>query len=71
MEEDDVDLGHVEHPQRHRGRQAEGDGQGGGLDIHLEKERERHTEKKKERKSFIIFQVVRDGLRNHPTIEYV
>lgn len=35
MEEDDVDLGHVKHPQRHRGGQAERDGQGGSLDIHL------------------------------------
>lgn len=35
VKEDDVDLGHVEHPQRHRGRQAERDGQGGSLDIHL------------------------------------
>lgn len=35
VEEDDVDFGHVEHPQRHGGRQAEGDGQGGGLDVHL------------------------------------
>lgn len=35
VKEDDINLGHVEHPQRHRGRQAEGDGQGGGLDVHL------------------------------------
>lgn len=35
VKEDDVDLGHVEHPQRHGGRQAERDGQGGRLDVHL------------------------------------
>lgn len=35
VKEDDINLGHVEHPQRDRGRQAEGDGQGGGLDVHL------------------------------------
>lgn len=40
VEEDDVDLGHVEHPQRHRGRQAERDGQGGSLDVHLGGERD-------------------------------
>lgn len=41
VKEDNVDFGHIEHPQRHRGRQAEGDGQGGGLDIHLNRHRER------------------------------
>lgn len=40
MKEDDVNLGHVEHPQRHGGRQAERDGQGGRLDVHLGGERE-------------------------------
>ena len=46
VEEDDVDLGHVEHPQRHRGGQAERDGQGGSLDIHLER---RETQREGER----------------------
>lgn len=41
MEEDDVDLWHVEHPQRHRGRQAERYGQGGSLNIHLRGGRQR------------------------------
>lgn len=50
VEEDDVDLGHVEHPQRHGGRQAERDGQGGSLDVHLG---ERHTERKRERETVI------------------
>ncbi len=36
VEEDDVDFGHVEHPQRHRRAEAERDGEGGGLDVHLE-----------------------------------
>lgn len=49
VEEDDVDLGHVEHPQRHGGRQAEGDSQGGGLDIHLERERDTYTQQERER----------------------
>lgn len=47
VEEDDVDFGHVEHSQRHGGRQAEGDGQGGGLDVHLGgagRQREEHCE---------------------------
>lgn len=35
VEEDDINLGHVEHPQGDGGRQTEGDGQGGGLDVHL------------------------------------
>lgn len=35
VKEDDVDFGHVEHPQRHGGRQAEGDRQSCGLDVHL------------------------------------
>lgn len=65
VEEDDIDLGHVEHPQRHRGRQAEGDGQGGSLDIHLRGGRQRETE------SFITFQVVRGSLRNRPNTDYV
>ena len=45
VEEDDVDLGHVEHPQRHGGRQAERDGQGGSLDIHLGGARHRERER--------------------------
>ncbi len=61
MEEDDVDLGHVEHPQRDRGRQAERDGQSGSLDIHLRGRR--HREKEGEwGQSFITFQVVRESL---------
>ncbi len=36
VEDDDVDFGHVEHPQRHRRAEAERDGEGGGLDVHLE-----------------------------------
>lgn len=73
MEEDDVDLGHVEHPQRDRGRQAERDGQGGGLDIHLRGERETRRERDRVRKtqSFITFEVVRDSLCNRPTTEHV
>lgn len=35
MEDDDIDLGHVEHPQRHRRAEAERDGEGGRLDVHL------------------------------------
>lgn len=70
VEEDDVDLGHVEHPQRHRGRQAEGDGQGGSLDIHLEGKKEREI--KRERVIYLItFLVVRSSLCNRPTTEYV
>lgn len=43
VEEDDVDFGHIEHPQRHGGRQAERDSQGGSLDIHLWRETERRS----------------------------
>lgn len=39
VKEDDVDFGHVEHSQRHRGGQAERDCQGGGLDVHLRQKR--------------------------------
>lgn len=53
VEEDDVDLGHVEHPQSHGGRQAERDGEGGGLDVHLE------TEPEANRESFITFPLVK------------
>lgn len=35
VEDDDVDLWHVEHAQRDGGAEAEGDGQRGGLDVHL------------------------------------
>lgn len=35
VEEDDVDLGHVEHPQGHRGAQTHRDGQRRGLDVQL------------------------------------
>lgn len=35
VEDNDIDLGYVEHPQRHRGTQAHGDGQSRGLDVHL------------------------------------
>lgn len=37
VENDDVDLGYVEHAQRHGGAQAHGHCQGCGLDEHLEK----------------------------------
>lgn len=36
MEEDHIDLGHVEHPQRDRRTKAYWDGQGRGLDVHLD-----------------------------------
>lgn len=36
VEDDDVDLGDVEHAQGHGGAQAHGHGEGGGLDEHLE-----------------------------------
>lgn len=36
MEDDDVDLGDVEHAQGHGGAQAHGDRQSGGLDEHLQ-----------------------------------
>lgn len=36
VEEDDVDLGHVEHPQRHRGAQTHRDRQRRRLDVQLE-----------------------------------
>lgn len=36
VEDDDIDLGNVEHPQRDGGAQAHGHRQGGGLDEHLE-----------------------------------
>lgn len=36
VEDDDVDLGDVEHAQRDGGAQAHGHSQGGGLDEHLE-----------------------------------
>lgn len=36
MQDDDVDFGHVEHPERHRCTQAQRDGQGGRLNVHLE-----------------------------------
>lgn len=51
VEDDDVDLGHVEHPQRDGGAQAEGDGQRGCLDVHLTRDRlrEKEIERKKER----------------------
>lgn len=35
VEDDDVDLRHVEHAQRDGGAEAEGDGQRGRLDVHL------------------------------------
>lgn len=35
MEDDHVDLGHVEHTQCHGGAQVHGDGQRGGLDVKL------------------------------------
>lgn len=37
VEDDDVDLGDVEHAQGHCGTQAHGDGQSGGLDEHLQR----------------------------------
>lgn len=36
VEDDDVDLGDVEHAERDGGAQAHGHRQGGGLDEHLE-----------------------------------
>lgn len=42
MEDDDVHLRHVEHPQRYRRAETERDGQGGGLDVHLHRKRERN-----------------------------
>lgn len=36
VEDDDVDLGDVEHAQGHGGAQAHGNCQGGGLDEHLQ-----------------------------------
>lgn len=35
MEDDDVDFGHVEHPEGHRRAQVHGDGQRGCLDVKL------------------------------------
>lgn len=35
VEEDDIDLGHVEHPEGHKGAEGHGDSQCGGLDEHL------------------------------------
>lgn len=35
MEEDDIDLGQVEHPEGHEGAEGHGDSQCGGLDEHL------------------------------------
>lgn len=44
VEDDDVNLGHVEHPQRHRRAQVHGDGERGGLDVELRDNRDRlHT----------------------------
>lgn len=37
VEDDDIDLGYVEHAQWHSGAQAHGHSQGCGLDEHLEK----------------------------------
>lgn len=36
VEDDDVDFGHVEHPEGHGCTQVHGDGQCGGLDVELE-----------------------------------
>lgn len=57
MEEDDVNLGHVQHSQRHRSRQVERDGQGGGLDIHLEKRKEGEGERKREESHLSYFRL--------------
>ena len=35
VEDNDVDFGHVEHPEGHGGAQVHGDGQRGGLDVQL------------------------------------
>lgn len=35
VEDDDVDFGHVEHPEGHRRTQVHGDGQCGRLDVQL------------------------------------
>lgn len=35
VEEYDIDLGHVEHPEGHKGAEGHGDSQCGGLDEHL------------------------------------
>lgn len=48
VEDDDVDLGDVEHAQGHGGAQAHGDGQGGGLDEHLQTEKPTGGEKRKQ-----------------------
>lgn len=41
VEDDDIDLGYVEHAQGHGGTQAHGYCQGRGLDEHLEQRRSR------------------------------
>lgn len=41
VEDDDIDLGYVEHAQGHGGAQAHGHSQGCGLDKHLEQRRSR------------------------------
>lgn len=38
VEDDDVDFGHVEHPERHGRTQVHGDGQCGRLDVQLRTE---------------------------------
>lgn len=35
VEDDDVDFGHVEHPEGHGRAEVHGDGEGGGLDVEL------------------------------------
>lgn len=40
VEEDDIDLGHVEHPEGHEGAKGHGDSQRGGLDKHLRRQLE-------------------------------
>lgn len=44
MEDDDVNLRHVEHSQRDGGAEAEGDGQRGRLDVHLWRKSEEGSE---------------------------
>lgn len=54
VEEDDVDLGHVEHPEGHKGAEGHGDGQRGGLDEHLW----RHSQEKTSLRCFPLEVVV-------------
>lgn len=70
VKEDDINLGHVQHPQRDGGRQAEGDGQGGGLDVHLG-DTGREGEKGRETDSFITFGPVRGACVRSAPAEWI